>query len=349
MTISLDEWDYELPPDRIARFPTPERDGSRLMHLHRSGIGSQHLPDEAAPADHSFSDLPDLLRPNDLLIVNDSRVMPARLYSTRKSGGQTEVLVLEPGPGPVRALLRPARRLRVGERLTLRSGASATFLGRSEEEGVFLVDFDGDLRSILDAEGEIPLPPYLEREATAADVERYQTIYAGPLGSSAAPTAGLHFTERVFSRLAERGIGVEKVTLHVGVGTFRPLRDEDLASGRLHSEPCVVSEATVQAILRARASGGRVIAVGTTTTRAIESAARDGTLKSGSFDTDLIITPGYEYRVIDGLVTNFHLPRSSLLLLVAALLGRTRTLDAYATAVAKGYRFYSYGDAMLIL
>lgn len=347
MTMTLDDWDYELPPDRIARFPAPERDGSRLMHIPR-GMGASE-PGTPSTGHHRFSELPDLLRPNDLLIVNDSRVMPARLYAVRESGGEVEIFVLEPGPGPVRALLRPARRLRVGERLTLRSGSSAAFLGKSEEEGVFRVEFDGDLPSILDAEGEIPLPPYLEREATAADAERYQTIYAGPLGSSAAPTAGLHFTEGVFARLAERGIGVEKVTLHVGIGTFRPLKDSDLASGRLHSEPCTVSDATVQAIQRARASGGRVIAVGTTTTRALESAARDGALKTGSFDTDLMIAPGYEYRVIDGLITNFHLPRSSLLLLVGALIGRTRTLDAYATAVAEGYRFYSYGDAMLIL
>jgi S-adenosylmethionine:tRNA ribosyltransferase-isomerase len=337
----LDDWDYELPPDRIARHPAPERAGSRLMRLPLAG---------GEPEDHVFSALPTLLREGDLLVANDTKVMPARLRAKRRSGGAVEVFLLEPGPGPVKALLRPARRLKEGEVLELAGGGEVIVHG-PVGDGIFRVELDRDPVAVMLAQGEMPLPPYLEREASAEDVERYQTVYAGPIGSSAAPTAGLHFTPRVLAELEARGIGFAKVTLHVGIGTFRPLRVEDLERGRLHEEPYFVPDATAAAIARTRASGGRVIAVGTTSARTLEAATAEGASApaAGWGTTDLFIRPGRAFRVVDGLVTNFHLPRSSLLMLVAALVGRERLLSAYAEAVRRGYRFYSYGDAMLLL
>jgi S-adenosylmethionine:tRNA ribosyltransferase-isomerase len=339
--MNLDEWDYVLPPELIAKFPAAERDESRLMHVPVSTSGLDH---------RGFYELPTLLREGDLLVVNDSRVMAARLHARRASGGAVEILVLDPGPREVRALLRPARRLREGEVLTIAGRVSVRFDGREEgEEGVFRLTFDEDVDMVMAAYGEIPLPPYLERSADAQDSNRYQTVYAGPLGSAAAPTAGLHFTDRLLQRLHAMGVERASVTLHVGIGTFRPLRDEDVAAGKLHVEPYVIPRPTVEAVARTRARGGRVIAVGTTATRALEAASVDGVLRAGAGQTDILIQPGYRFQTIDGLITNFHLPRSSLLLLVAALVGRERLLDAYRTAVHQGYRFYSYGDAMLLL
>lgn len=339
--IDLDQWDFDLSDDRIARFPTAERADARLLVV-------REAPSEFE--DRHVRDLPDLLAPGDLLIGNDTRVMQARLSARRRfTGGVIEVFLLEPGPGPVEALLRPGRRVREGEVLALDGGGTVRVIERREER--FLVELDADPAVVMAAQGQIPLPPYLGREALPEDRVRYQTTYAGPLGASAAPTAGLHFTPELLARLADRGVGFATVTLHVGLGTFRPPRPEDLAAGRLHEEPFTIPAATVDAIAATRARGGRVVAIGTTTVRALESATPAGERipKSGSGTTDILIAPGYRFKVIDGLVTNFHLPRSSLLLLVGARIGRDRLLEAYAHALRNGYRYFSYGDAMLLL
>ena len=335
--VDLSAWEYDLPDDRIARYPTEARDGARLMRL-----GHDRLDH------HRVLDLPELLGPDDLLVVNDTRVMAARLQGSRHTGAKLEVLALEPGPGPVPCMVRNARRLKDGERIEV-GGGEATVLRRLPD-GLFEIDIP-DLADRMERAGSLPLPPYLEREAEAADGERYQTIFAGPLGAAAAPTAGLHFSSPLMQSLKDRGVRTSKVTLHVGIGTFRPLREEDVTRGELHPERWSVPQETVDAIVETRARGGRVIAVGTTSTRALESATDEGSripaARSGT--TRLFIQPGRPFRTVDGLFTNFHLPRSSLLMLVAAFLDRERLLHAYRTAVDEGYRFYSYGDAMLVL
>ena len=337
----LDDWDYDLPPDRIADRPAARRAEARLLVLPRAGGGPSH---------RVFSELPELLGAGDLLVANDTRVMAARLRARRATGGRVELLLLEPGPGAVRALARPARKLSPGDRLSLDGGGTAQVIDLLGE-GVVRVSLDRPPAEVMAEQGEMPLPPYLERPADAADAERYQTVYAGPLGAAAAPTAGLHFTEALLADLAARGVTFATVTLHVGLGTFRPLREEDVARGRLHAESFAVPRETALAIEAARAGGGRVVAVGTTTARALEAATPPGAVLpvSGAGTTDLFIAPPYRFRSLDGLITNFHLPRSSLLMLVAALVGRERLLGAYEEAVAEGYRFYSYGDAMVIL
>lgn len=337
----LAAWDYPLPEEQVARRPAAVRSRSRLLYLPRAG---------GEPLDHTFADLPGLLRPGDLLVGNDTRVMPARLRARRATGGAVEVLLLEPGPGPVRALVRPLRRLAPGEELALKSGASLRLLERLDD-GQALVELDRDPLEVMEAEGEMPLPPYLGREAVPEDRERYQTVFARAPGSAAAPTAGLHFDAELLGALEALGIGFARVTLHVGIGTFRPLRPEDLARGELHEERWEVSEEAAGRVAATRAAGGRVIAVGTTSVRTLESATPPGAHapEPGAGATRLFVRPGYRFRSVDGLVTNFHLPRSSLLMLVAAMVGRERLLSAYATAIGRGYRFYSYGDAMLVL
>jgi S-adenosylmethionine:tRNA ribosyltransferase-isomerase len=336
-----DSWNFALPDDRIAREPAPERAGSRLMALPIAGGDPRH---------HRFSDLPDLLRPGDLLVGNDSRVMAARLRARRASGGAVELVLLEPGPGPVPALARPTRKLREGEVLTLAGGGSARIVGHVEP-GTVVVELDRDPEAVMAEQGEVPLPPYLARAPIPADRDRYQTVYARDLGSAAAPTAGLHFDPAILARLGERGIGFATVTLHVGLGTFRPLREEDLARGELHPERYSVPEATAAKIDETRRSGGRVVAIGTTTARTLESATPAGARvpSPGSGVTRLFVRPPYAFQALDGLITNFHLPGSSLLMLVGALVGRERLLAAYDEAVRSGYRFYSYGDAMLLV
>jgi S-adenosylmethionine:tRNA ribosyltransferase-isomerase len=337
----LDDWSYDLPPEQIASEPAAVRSASRLLVAPL---------DQSAPTHRSFADLPDLLRPADLLVVNDSRVMAARLRARRRTGGAVQLLLLDPGPGPVRALIRPARRLPAGERLTLPDGHSATLL-TSPEDGEVVVELDDDPAEIMAAYGEVPLPPYLGRAARPEDRDRYQTVYAGELGSAAAPTAGLHVDDAVLAALRRRGIALAAVTLHVGAGTFRPLDAAALASGELHAERYTIPVTTVDAITLARSAGGRVVALGTTAARALESATPAGARMpdAGSATTRLFVRPPYSFRAIDGLVTNFHLPRSSLLMLVGALAGRERVLDLYALAVRERYRFFSYGDAMLLL
>jgi len=339
VVIDLDDWDYPLPPDRIASRPAPRRDDARLLVV----------PLDGGPFEHRvFAELPDLLRRGDLLVANDTRVMAARLHARRETGGRVEVLLLEPGPGPVRALARPARKLREGEVLALVGGGSVRIVHKGVSE--LVVALDRPPEEVMAAQGAMPLPPYIHRPADAEDALRYQTVYAGPLGAAAAPTAGLHFTPSVLERLSAAGVAFVTLTLHVGVGTFRPLRPEDVERRRLHREWYAIPPEAVEAIRRTRAAGGRVLAVGTTSARALEAATPPGEHlpEAGARETDLFIHPPYAFRAIDGLLTNFHLPRSSLLMLVAALVGRPRLLEAYREAVGRGYRFYSYGDAMLL-
>jgi S-adenosylmethionine:tRNA ribosyltransferase-isomerase len=337
----LADWDFVLPEDRIARHPPAERGASRLMHLPLAG---------GTPTDHRFADLLGLLQPGDLLVGNDTRVMRARLTARRTTGGRVELLLLQPGPGPVEALARPARKLKRGDVLMVEGGSEARVV-RGAEEGVVIVELDRSPAEVMAARGELPLPPYLGRDPVEADRHRYQTVYAGPLGAAAAPTAGLHFTDALLAQLERVGVGFATVTLHVGLGTFRPLRPEDVARGSLHEEWYEVPQETATRIADTRAAGGRVIAVGTTSTRTLEAATPRGhrVPSPGAGTTDLFLRPGSELRTVDGLLTNFHLPRSSLLMLVAVLVGRERLLDAYRQAIARGYRFSSYGDAMLLL
>ncbi|MCB9778352.1 MAG: tRNA preQ1(34) S-adenosylmethionine ribosyltransferase-isomerase QueA [Alphaproteobacteria bacterium] len=329
---------YELPDELIARRPPASRDGGRLLRVMESG-----LEDRAVVA------LPDLLQPGDLLVVNDTRVVPARLFATRASGGRVEVLLLPTTEvdGSMEALVRPGRRLKEGESLSLEGGAID--LVQRLADGSWQVRPRPSAAALMAAAGHMPLPPYLGRDDDADDWIRYQTVYAGPPGAVAAPTAGLHLSHEVLARLEARGIRRASVTLHVGPGTFRPLSPEDVAAGRLHREPWTVPAATAAEVARTRAEGGRVVAVGTTSTRVLEaSAVQTGEVTAGTGTTDLFIRPGRPFAVVDRLLTNLHLPGSSLLALVQAFAGVARTADAYAHAVAARYRFYSYGDAMLL-
>jgi S-adenosylmethionine:tRNA ribosyltransferase-isomerase len=342
-----DEFDYDLPPDRIARVPASRRSDARLLVLRRDGEGVEH---------RRARDLPELLRPGDLLVLNDSRVRAARLLGRRATGGRVEILLVDEEPdGSWTAMVKPGRKLRVGERVFLPEGVEAT-LGDRGEGGVRTVRFpDGlDVEAYLRRRGRMPLPPYIPRDADgdprdAIDNSRYQTVYARRMGSCAAPTAGLHLDGPLLGRLRARGIETAEVTLHVGPGTFRPVKAERIEDHELHSERYEVSRKTAEAVARSRDRGGRVVAVGTTSVRVLESLARTGGVREQAGATDLYVHPPFEFRIVDALLTNFHLPRSSLLMLVAAFAGRERILDAYRRAVAGGYRFYSYGDAMLIL
>jgi S-adenosylmethionine:tRNA ribosyltransferase-isomerase len=305
------------------------------------------------PSDHVFRDLPSLLRPGDLLVVNRSRVFPARLRGRRMKGGEAEVLLLRrTAPRTWEALLRPGRRLRVGAEIRCESGLVVTVLGGPlAEDGRREVRLDapGDPDALVETAGQVPLPPYIQRRPETADSERYQTVYARESGSVAAPTAGLHFTPELLAALPAAGVELAELFLHVGPGTFRPVKVADVRDHRVASEPFEIPPETASAITRARERAGRIVAVGTTVVRALETAALPGrTVRAGAAATDLVILPGFEFQIVDALITNFHLPRSSLLLLVAAFAGRERTLTAYREAVSRGYRFYSYGDAMLI-
>jgi S-adenosylmethionine:tRNA ribosyltransferase-isomerase len=312
------------------------------------------LPRAAGPVAHRlFRDLPELLRAGDLLVVNRSRVRPARLLGTRAGGGAAEVLLVRPlGDEAWEALVRPGRRLRPGDVVDVGPGLRVAIetgpVGREGRRRVRLLA-EGPPDRAVERLGHVPLPPYIRRPDRAEDRARYQTVYAREEGSVAAPTAGLHFTNDLLLRLEARGIDRAELVLHVGPGTFRPVRVDDVRDHRLEAEPFVVSADTAAAVARARARGGRVVAVGTTAVRALETAAtEEGTVRAGAGETGLVIVPGFRFRVVDALITNFHLPRSSLLLLVAAFGGRDRVLGAYAEAVREGYRFYSYGDAMLV-
>lgn len=340
------DYDYWLPPDLIAQVPCVPRDQARLMVLDAA----------AGPEHRCVADLPDLLRPGDLLVVNDSRVVPARLRGRRAAtGGKWEGLYLTTTPTGVWELLSQTRgRLRSGETLEVQAPTGDAILrlvvrGRTADRHLLAEpQASGSVWHLLERFGHTPIPPYIRGgNDDAADRDRYQTVYAATPGSVAAPTAGLHFTPELLQRLTDRGIGRAAVTLHVGVGTFAPLRPEQFAAGVLHREWCAVPEAAVQAISATRQRGGRVVAVGTTSARTLETWAAQGSPSSWAGETTLFIRPPFTFQVVDGLMTNFHLPRSSLLMLVAALIGRDRLLRAYDEAVRRRYRFYSYGDAML--
>lgn len=338
------DFDYVLPADRIASRPMEPRDAARLLVVRC---------DEGTFEDRVFSDLPDLLDPGDLLVVNDTRVIPARLYGRRTgTGGAVEVFLLrEVSPLTWRVLVNPGRRLAPGTAVDLEGGARAT-IAQVHDDGERTVVFSG-VESVLELanrHGSTPLPPYLRREADDADRTAYQTVYAKEPGAVAAPTAGLHVTERLLARAKARGVGLASLTLHVGPGTFRPVAVEDVEAHRMDAEPYVVPAGTAEAVREAHERGRRVVAVGTTSTRALEAAAiGPGRLREGPGSTDLFLRPGSTFRIVTALVTNFHLPRSTLLMLVAAFAGRDLVLRAYEHALSHGYRFYSYGDAMLLL
>ena len=334
----LSDFDYALPPELIAQHPASERTASRLLHLDgKSG----------AIEDLRFPDIARLIRPGDVLVLNDTRVVKARLHGRKDSGGEIEVLV-ERVLDAHRALAqaRSSKPLKAGRRIVFTPGVEAEVLGRHDE--FFELRFDDEVMRVMERHGEVPLPPYITHEARAEDEARYQTVYARVPGAVAAPTAGLHFDEALLQALRAKGVAVARLTLHVGAGTFQPVRVDDVSRHVMHSEWYSVPEATVNAIAAARAAKGRVIAVGTTALRALESAATGGALRAGTAETRLFIVPGYEFRVVDRLVTNFHLPKSTLLMLVSAFAGVENIRRAYAHAVAERYRFFSYGDAMLL-
>ena len=384
---TAEDFDFELPPDLIAQHPAAERSASRLL----DGTGDP-------PVDRIFRDLPDLLAPGDLLVFNDTRVVKARLFGRKSSGGAVEALVervLPPAPGlphAVWAHLRASKSPRAGSMLHFQrqrqppgpqaapaaldaqapgpqtahtaqpahdprppatqpghDGFDAEVLDRAGPDGsLFLLRLPADPFALMDAFGHVPLPPYITHDDAPDDERRYQTVFASRPGAVAAPTAALHFDEGVLAALRERGVGTARVTLHVGAGTFQPVRAQRLEDHRMHSEWYEVGEDTVCAVQAARAARGRIVAVGTTTVRSLESAARGGTLRATSGETDIFITPGFPFRVVDRLVTNFHLPRSTLMMLVSAFAGHGRIMALYRQAVQRRYRFFSYGDAMLL-
>jgi S-adenosylmethionine:tRNA ribosyltransferase-isomerase len=330
---------FELPPELIAQEPPAVRGTSRLLALDGAG---------GAVRDLRFGDLAGLLAPGDLLVRNDTRVLPARLHGRKATGGAVEILIERIlDERRFSAQLRSSKGARPGQRIDLPAGAAATVVGGTAD-GFVELELDRAARAYFEAHGEVPLPPYISRPPAPADRARYQTVYARAPGAVAAPTAGLHFDEALLAALAARGVAVADVTLHVGAGTFQPLRGDDLDGHRMHAEWLAVPAATVAAVAAARARGGRVVAVGTTVVRSLETAAVDGVLAPFAGETRLFIRPGYRFRVVDALVTNFHLPESTLLMLVCAFAGRETVLAAYAHAVRNRYRFFSYGDAMFV-
>jgi len=368
VTHTLADFDFDLPPELIAQHPAPERSASRLL----DGTAS-------APVDRVFRDLPGLLTPGDLLVFNDTRVIKARLFGRKASGGAVEALVervlpaapgqpaavwahlrasKSPQPGSVMRFSRQkasgaqdvaARSAQAGDSVAAEPGFNAQVLGRAGPDGsLFHLAFPSDPFALLEAFGHVPLPPYITHEDEAEDERRYQTVFAARPGAVAAPTASLHFDEGVLAALQARGVGTARVTLHVGAGTFQPVRAERIEDHRMHSEWYEVGPETVAAIEATKAAGGRIVAVGTTTVRSLESAARGGVLQPTTGETDIFITPGFEFRVVDRLITNFHLPKSTLMMLVSALAGHRRVMDLYRHAIAQRYRFFSYGDSMLL-
>ncbi|MCD7933857.1 MAG: tRNA preQ1(34) S-adenosylmethionine ribosyltransferase-isomerase QueA [Oscillospiraceae bacterium] len=337
------DFDFELPKELIAQTPLERRDASRLLVLERDSGAMQH---------RHFYELPEFLRPGDCLVLNDSRVLSARLIGRREPGGGVcEMLLLTDRGGDVwECLVRPGKKLRPGARITFGDGALRAEIEAEVAGGNRLVRFfyEGIFLEVLEQLGEMPLPPYIREKLS--DRERYQTVYCRDPGSAAAPTAGLHFTQELLGRIQDMGVQLCYVTLHVGLGTFRPVKEDDILDHKMHSEFCIVPEETARCVTETRRAGGRIIAVGTTSCRTLESfAAEDGTLRPGSGWTNIFIYPGYRFKCIDALITNFHLPESTLIMLVSALAGRENILSAYRTAVAERYRFFSFGDAMMIV
>ncbi|MEY8403171.1 tRNA preQ1(34) S-adenosylmethionine ribosyltransferase-isomerase QueA [Oscillospiraceae bacterium 44-34] len=335
------DFDFRLPEELIAQTPLERRDASRLLTLDKSTGAVGH---------HHFYDLPQFLRPGDCLVLNDSRVLPARLIGRRPTGGVCEVLLLvDRGDHLWECLVRPGRKLRPGAQVIFGDGQLTATVETELEDGKRVVRFhyQGIFLEILEQLGKMPLPPYIKAELE--DQERYQTVYSKVVGSAAAPTAGLHFTPELLAQVQEIGVKVCYITLHVGLGTFRPVKAEEITDHEMHSEFCQISQETADIINQTKANGGRVICVGTTSCRTIESfAAEDGTMSERSGWTNIFIYPGYRFKVLDALITNFHLPQSTLIMLVSALAGREHVLSAYETAVRERYRFFSFGDAMMI-
>ena len=343
--MNLADFDYHLPAELIAQHPTPERTGSRLLHLDGN---------TGAFIDRQFRDLPGLMRAGDVLVFNNTKVIKARLHGAKETGGKVEALIERVLADGQRALahVRASKSPKPGSIMWFGEGdarVQATMIARVDD--LFELDFGADVHGILERIGEVPLPPYIEHSADADDTARYQTVYARHPGSVAAPTAGLHFDDALLAVLQAQGVALAYVTLHVGAGTFQPVRDDDISKHVMHSEWYDVPVETVDAIGQARASGGRVIAVGTTSMRTLEAASsggEDGQLRAGSAETKIFITPGYEFKTVDRLITNFHLPKSTLMMLVSAFAGTENIQRAYAHAVAEKYRFFSYGDAMML-
>lgn len=335
------DFSFDLPEELIAQTPLQRRDASRLLHLDKQTGALEH---------GHFYDLPRYLRKGDCLVLNDSRVLPARLIGARSTGGSVELVLLRDlGEEKWECLSRPGRKTKPGTELVFGEGELTATVLEVVEGGNRVVQFhyEGIFLEVLERLGKMPLPPYIRAELE--DSERYQTVYSRELGSAAAPTAGLHFTKELLAQIEAKGVQIAYVTLHVGLGTFRPVKEEEIEDHPMHAEFCIVPERTAQIVTETKRSGGRVIAVGTTSCRTLESfAGEDGTLEPCSGWTDIFIYPGYRFKCIDALVTNFHLPESTLIMLVSALAGRERVLHAYQVAVEERYRFFSFGDAMFI-
>ena len=336
------DFSFDLPEELIAQTPLQRRDSSRLMHLDPQTGRIEH---------RHFYELPEYLREGDCLVVNDTRVLPARLLGARRSGGSVELLLLRDlGDGRWECLSRPGRKTKPGTELSFGNGELTATVEAVADGGNRIVQFhyEGIFLEVLERLGKMPLPPYIKEELQ--DAERYQTVYSREIGSAAAPTAGLHFTPELLEQIRAMGVTVCSITLHVGLGTFRPVKEDEIEDHEMHSEYCIVPQETADAINRTKERGGRVIAVGTTSCRTLESfAAEDGRLEAASGWTNIFIYPGYRFKCIDALITNFHLPESTLIMLVSALAGREQVLHAYEVAVQERYRFFSFGDAMLIL
>ncbi|MBQ8506548.1 MAG: tRNA preQ1(34) S-adenosylmethionine ribosyltransferase-isomerase QueA [Clostridia bacterium] len=338
--MKLSDFTYDLPEEKIAQTPVEPRDHSRLMVIHRGDHSIEHK---------HFYDIIDYLNPGDVLVVNETRVIPARLIGEKPTGGACEILLLKQlAPKKWETLVRPGKKLKPGAQVIFGGGRLVATIVETTSDGGRIVDFEceGTMEAALDALGEMPLPPYIHEKLE--NRERYQTVYARQEGSAAAPTAGLHFTPELMDRIRNKGIDIVPVLLHVGLGTFRPVKVENVEEHEMHSEYFEVTEDAARRINAARERGSRVIAVGTTSVRTLESAAENGRLMARSGDTNIFIWPGYKYQMVDALITNFHLPGSTLLMLVSALYDREHILDVYNTAVAENYRFFSFGDAMFI-
>ena len=339
--MKLSDFMYELPEERIAQTPVEPRDHSRLLVIHRDTHEIEH---------RHFYDVIDYLNPGDCLVINETKVIPARLYGERPTGGACEVLLLkQAGPKRWETLVRPGKKLKPGAEVIFGGGRLKGRVLESTDAGGRIVEFEceGTFEAALDALGEMPLPPYIHKKLQ--DRDRYQTVYAKQDGSAAAPTAGLHFTPELLARIREKGIDIVPVLLHVGLGTFRPVKAENIEDHEMHTEYFEVTEDAAERINAARARGGRVVAVGTTSVRTLESAAADGRVRAMRGDTNIFIRPGYRFQMVDALITNFHLPGSTLVMLVSAFYDRERILDAYRLAVRENYRFFSFGDAMMIV
>ena len=339
--LTIDDFDFDLPSALIAQQPTPERTASRLLELADGGLH-----------DRRFSELPQLVDAGDLLVFNDTRVIRARLFGHKESGGQIEVLIERIiDARHALAQIRASKSPKPGSRIVLEDAIALNVCGRSGKHDEFFaleLAGPGDLWTLIERHGRLPLPPYITHAAGSDDEARYQTVFARQPGAVAAPTAGLHFDDALLGQLAARSVEVAWLTLHVGAGTFQPVRVHAVAEHRMHAERFEIAPATIAAIARTRARAGKVIAVGTTSLRALEAAAQGGELRAGAAETDIFITPGYRFQVVDRLITNFHLPKSTLLMLVSAFAGLDAIRSAYAHAIRHGYRFFSYGDAMLL-